>query len=415
MALILCSPLAAQQKETSASDGTFTIQSKVDEVLVPVLVRDKQGNAVGNLRKENFQIFDNDKGQAITGFSIQRHSGVQSEAGLGHTTNPASSNPQPSNVPERFIVFMFDDMHLTIGDLAQTQKAGINMLAQSLSDADMAAVVSVSGRVNSGLTRDRAELQKAIMKLQPVALYRAAGQECPNLDYYHADLIENKHNSAAIEAATDETLSCSPGLQMRDVAQRLAESAAMRVLAIGDQDIQVSLATLRAFVRKMIALPGQRLLILVSPGFLILTPEARGDESQIIDMAAQANVTVSALDARGLYTSDIDASEMIKGPAQTIQLKTEYRRNSMSSNENVLAELAYGTGGTYFHNSNDLEGGFKRLTTAPEYLYLLEFSIRSVKKNGSYHRLKVTVDQDDLKLQARRGYFAAKPPKEKKH
>ena len=415
MALILCAPLAAQQKETSASDGTFTIQSKVDEVLVPVLVRDKQGNAVGNLRKENFQIFDNDKGQAITGFSIQRRSGVQPEAGQGHTTDPAGSNPQPSNVPERFIVFMFDDMHLTIGDLAQTQKAGINMLAQSLSDPDMAAVVSVSGRVNSGLTRDRAELQKAIMKLQPVALYRAAGQECPNLDYYHADLMENKHNSAAIEAATDETLSCSPGLQMRDVAQRLAESAAMRVLAIGDQDIQVSLATLRDFVRKMIALPGQRLLILVSPGFLILTPEARADESQIIDMAAQANVTVSALDARGLYTSEIDASEMIMAPAQTVRLKTEYRRNSMSSNENVMAELAYGTGGTYFHNSNDLEGGFKRLTTAPEYLYLLEFSIRSVKKNGSYHRLKVTVGQEGLRLQARRGYFAAKLPKEKKH
>ena len=415
MALIFCSPLAAQQKEASASDGTFTIQSKVDEVLVPVLVRDKQGNAVGNLRKENFQIFDNDKGQPIIGFSIQRRSGVQEEPGQGHTTDSANSNTQASNVPERFIVFMFDDMHLTIGDLAQTQKAGINMLSQSLSDADMAAVVSVSGRVNSGLTRDRTELEKAIMKLQPVALYRAAGQECPNLDYYHADLMENKHNSAAIEAATDETLSCSPGLRMRDVAQRLAESAAMRVLAIGDQDIQVSLATLRDFVRKMIALPGQRLLILVSPGFLILTPEARSDESQIIDMAAQANVTVSALDARGLYTSEIDASEMIMAPAQTVRLKTEYRRNSMSSNENVMAELAYGTGGTYFHNSNDLEGGFKRLTTAPEYLYLLEFSIKDVKKNGSYHRLKVTVGQEGLRLQARRGYFAAKLPKEKKH
>ena len=79
-----------------------------------------------------------------------------------------------------------------------------------------------------------------------------------------------------------------------------------------------------------------------------------------------------------------------------------------------MAELAYGTGGSYFHNSNDLEGGFKRLTTSPEYLYLLEFSIKNVKKNGSYHRLKVTVDQDGLKLQARRGYFAEKPAKQKK-
>jgi hypothetical protein len=134
-------------------------------------------------------------------------------------------------------------------------------------------------------------LQKAVMKIQPAGLYRAAGQKCPNIDYYHADLIENKHNSAALEAAIDETFSCSPGWNMRDVAERLAESAAMRVLALGDQDIRVSFATVREFVRKMIALPGQRLLM--SPGFLVLTPEARAEESQIIDMAAQANVLVA--------------------------------------------------------------------------------------------------------------------------
>ncbi|HYM06601.1 MAG TPA: VWA domain-containing protein [Terriglobales bacterium] len=397
-----------------AANGTFTIQSKVDVVLVPVLVRDRQANAVGNLKKEDFQILDNDKPQAITGFSMQRRSAIQTDPGPVHTAVPAGNNPPPSNVPDRFIVFLFDDMHASVGDLAQTQKAVIKMLGQSWSGSDMATVVSVSGRINSGLTRDRAELEKAIMKLQPVGLYRAAGQECPNLDYYHADLIEDKHNSAALEAAIDETLSCSPGLQMRDVAERLAESAAMRVLAIGDQDIQVSLGTLREFVRRMAALPGQRLLIVVSPGFLVLRPEARALESQIIDMAAQANVTVSALDARGLYTSEIDASEMIKGSAQTAETKSEFRRSSMASSEDVMAELAYGTGGSYFHNSNDLEGGFKRLTTAPEYLYLLDFSIKNVKKNGSYHRLKVTVDRDGLKLQARRGYFAAKPAKQKK-
>ena len=86
------------------------------------------------------------------------------------------------------------------------------MLPQSLTGSDMAAVVSISGRINSGLTSDRTQLQAAIMKLQPVGLYRAAGQECPKSDYYHADLIENKHNSAALEAAINETLSCSPGL-----------------------------------------------------------------------------------------------------------------------------------------------------------------------------------------------------------
>jgi VWFA-related protein len=133
-----------------------------------------------------------------------------------------------------------------------------------------------------------------------------------------------------------------------------------------------------------------------------------------MDMAAQSNVTVSALDARGLYTTEMEASERTKGSAQTTQLKSEYRRSSMSSNENVMAELADGTGGTYFHNSNDLEDGFTRLAEGPECLYLLEFSIKGIKQNGSYHRLKVRVDHDDFKLQARHGYFAPKPAKHKK-
>ena len=121
----------------------------------------------------------------------------------------------------------------------------------------------------------------------------------------------------------------------------------------------------------------------------------------------------SALDARGLYTTEIDASEMIKGSAQTAQLKSEYRRNTMSLNENAMAELAHGTGGTYFHNSNDIEGGFKQLAAAPEYLYILEFSIKDVKQNGRYHRLKVKADQNVLTLQSHGGYFAPNPPKKK--
>ena len=133
-----------------------------------------------------------------------------------------------------------------------------------------------------------------------------------------------------------------------------------------------------------------------------------------MDLAVQSNVIISALDARGLYTTEIDASEMIKGSSQTSQIKSEYRRNTMSLNENVMAELAHGTGGTYFHNSNDLESGFKQLAAAPEYLYMLEFSIKEVKQNGRYHRLKVKTDQKDLTLQSRDGYFAPNSSKKKK-
>lgn len=70
-----------------------------------------------------------------------------------------------------------------------------------------------------------------------------------------------------------------------------------------------------------------------------------------------------------------------------------------------MAELADGTGGTYFHNSNDLSGGMGKLTLAPDYLYLLEFTPNDQTRDGSHHRLKVKMDQGGIKVQARRRLF----------
>jgi VWFA-related protein len=406
--------LAQQPREAHTQDRRpYTFKSNVNAVLVPTVVRNKQGRAVGDLKKENFQVFDNGKAQAISGFSIQKREGVESDARPAPAPVFPNATPPPPIVPGRFIVFLFDDMHLSVEDLGQAQKAAANMLA-SITDADMAAIVSMSGKVNSGLTSDHAQLQAAIMKLQVQNVYRTTGSECPPMDYYQADLIQNKHNSNALEAAIQEVMTCSPGIPLRQIAERLAEAAATQALLVGDQDVQVSFAAIKEYLRRMSALPGQRTLILVSPGFLTLTNKALSDESEIMDTAAESNVTISALDARGLYVSEVGANERGGYSPFSTRLKSENRRNSMSLNENIMAELAAATGGTYFHNSNDLEGGFKRLAEAPEYLYLLAFSIGDMKQNGSYHRLKVKVDQDGLTVQSRRGYFVPNASKKKK-
>jgi VWFA-related protein len=97
-----------------------------------------------------------------------------------------------------------------------------------------------------------------------------------------------------------------------------------------------------------------------------------------------------------------------------IAKKSEFRGSAMRAVENVMAELADGTGGMFIHNSNDLDAGFRSLTEAPEYLYLLEIPLDNVKPDGSYHRLKVKVDRDGVRSQARRGYVMPKPEKTKK-
>jgi VWFA-related protein len=111
-----------------------------------------------------------------------------------------------------------------------------------------------------------------------------------------------------------------------------------------------------------------------------------------------------------LNSAQIGASE--RGVGSTYALTTgnesQSRRNSQSLAEDVMAEFADGTHGPYFHDSNDLTGGLKNLTAEPEYIYLLEFSLKNGKQDGTYRHLKVKVDQQGLKLQARRGYFAPK-------
>ena len=405
--LLLTTVANGKQRKAGSQPDKFTLQSNVDVILVPVVVRNGQGVAVGDLTANDFQVFDNKKRQVISGFMLATNARSRS---ANTEANGGNGPSQSRSSPARFVVFLVDDLHITFGDLAAVREATKRVLS-SLEASDGAAILSLSGLVNSGLTEDRATLLDALTRIQAQTAYRNTGTDCPDLDYYWAELIINEHSPVALQAATDEVLNCNPSLSVRDTAERLAESAAEREFAMGEQDNRVSFASLREVVKKIAALPGLSTLILVSPGFYTLTAQARQELSQIIDTAAVSNVTINALDARGLYTTEVNASDRGATSTRTNQLKSEYRRVSMPLAEDVMAALADGTGGTYVHNTNDLESGLKDLTSPPQYLYLLEFHAKNLKRNGTYHSLKVTVARDGMRIYARQGYFAAKPSK----
>jgi hypothetical protein len=78
---------------------------------------------------------------------------------------------------------------------------------------------------------------------------------------------------------------------------------------MGQQETHVTLAVLKDVVRRMSAMPGQRIVVLISPGFFSPT-EYQSDRSDILDRAIKANVVINSLDARGLWVDPmVDASQ----------------------------------------------------------------------------------------------------------
>jgi VWFA-related protein len=392
--------------EISSHDEMPTFKVKVNEVLVRVVVRDAQGRAVGALKRDEFQLFDNKKPQTITSFAVEQPGTQVARAEKTSETEPASI---PA-IAERYIAYLFDDIHLNTGDLMQVREAAARHLA-SLASTDRAAVFSTSGQTTLDFTDDHAKLHDTLLRLRSAPIAGSGFKECPDVSYYMADMIQNKNDPQALQAATYDALGCefNNNPKMIKDAQASAVAAAARELQLGNHETQITLDTLKNVVRRMSVLPGQRTVILASPGFY--NPEQIQEESEIIDRALHANVIVSALDARGLYVDPLTADASQPGPSNSTAgiLVGQYRSSAASLDSNILAEFAYGTGGAFFHNNNDLEGGFRQLATAPEYYYLLGFSPQNLKLDGKYHKLKVTLkDPQNLSVQARRGYYAPK-------
>src|SRR5262249_39252884 len=156
-------------------------------------------------------------------------------------------------------------------------------------------------------------------------------------------------------------------------AEQMTLQAARRAASVGDQNFRTNLHFLRSLVGSIQSLPGQRVIILLSSGFLTPNDEAAKLISAVIDAAAEQDVTISTIDSRGLYTTNWDPTERSSRSTQAAEAQDQYRKASMASSENVLASLAAGTGGSYVHNTNDLKAGFEGLFAGPEILYLLAF------------------------------------------
>jgi hypothetical protein len=210
------SKTAAQNTpEMTSEESPTTFKVNVPLVQVHVVVRDARGKAICTLKKDDFKIFDNGKLQVISGFDVEKpgqrvaEAETSSESSSAPTTVTAGSSALPS-VPERYIAYFFDDIHLENTDLIAVREAAQKNLA-TLQTTDRAAIFTTSGQNELDFTDDQNKLREALNHLRTHSISDDPRTQCPRMFYYMADRIQNQDDQRALEAVTEDALDCAFG------------------------------------------------------------------------------------------------------------------------------------------------------------------------------------------------------------
>ena len=404
--------------KSQETEPSFKLQVQRNLVVVRVVVRDSKGHPVSNLRKEDFRLFDNGKPQGITSFTVETlPSKAATAAQPGPQAPVAEAQPETATAPFtplRYLAAYFDDVHAHYEDLVRTRDAADRYLVAAIKPGDRVGVFSSSGQNIQDFTDDLQKIHAALFRLQPRPIVPEEMDPCPDIFPYQAYLIVEQHDSYATDEATLEALQCryQGDTRFLNQAQQDAESEAVRVLTRDESQSQYSFRELDQLVRRMGTLPGQRDIIFVSPGFL--TETQKYTISEIVDRALRNKVIVNTFDSKGLFAPIPlgDASKHVLVVPQRPDLMGHKEQDQLTSYQRdveVLAQLAYDTGGVFFHNSNDYDEGFRKTGALVETYYVLGFSPQNLKPDGRFHALKVSLAVSErLTVQARRGYFAPK-------
>jgi VWFA-related protein len=351
--------------------GASTIRVHSDLVEVPTIVRDEHGNAVGNLKKDDFLLFDNGKPQIISTFSV-----------LTGGTAPGSASVAAPVVQPRFVALFFDDVNTNFSNLNFARDGAIKFIRKGLDTDERVGIFTASGTLSLDFTDDIQKLLETLAKLRLFQRMRAQGPgACPPLGTYQAWVIKHDPGGQTREymSAVRSARSCG----CFNDADRCARREADMLVGIAEDRAIDTFESISYVIKHLGQMAGHRVLVLASSGFLSMS--LNQEMQKVIEAALRASVVINSLSTVGVTFG----MEYLDAP---------------------LSGLAVGTGGKFMHDNNDLSGGFHTLSTVPSISYILGFSPVSLKIDGLEHKLKVKLaEKTHLSVSARPGYYAPSP------
>lgn len=382
-ALVAQSPVAAAQRPA------VVFRSGVDLVTVNVVVRDRNGNVVRGLTRDDFTVTEDGKPQAVSTFDFEEVSteplqGVPAAIPtvLGSVGRaPAAPAPVQEAAPvvdlhgRRLIAMLFDLSSMQPDEVARSAASAREYVEKRLTPADLVAIATLSTTLQVPLdfTSDRDTLLKTLDRLSGVE-----------------------------GSGFDETVSADP---TDDTATAFAAADGEFTLFNTDRRLQA----IQALAEAMAPIEQKKSLIYFSSGMTQTGLDNRVAIRTVIDRAVRSNVSIYAADMRGLQALGPagDASQAsTRGQSAFSGRAVSARFDTMSASQDALSSLASDTGGRAFFDLNDFNAVFDRVVADTSAYYLLGFSSTNRAKDGRFRRLRVSVKRPDLKLEYRAGYYA---------
>lgn len=392
--------VAGQGQPPQEPSPVPTFKAQVEYVEVDAVVTDQQGQFVRNLKKEDFQVFEDGKPQTISNFTVVDIPVERYERPL-FAARPIEPDTRSNERPfdGRVYVMILDDLHVDPLRTQRVRASAREFIERFLGANDLMAVIFTGGRGADAqeFTSNKRLLLNAVDKFM--------GRKLPSI-------------TASRNEQFFRQVDIDPTMRVDDPNDRERANNA-----------QYTLSSLRQVAQWFGGVHGRRkTMLFFSEGIdydltdiiraMDAPPSAASslimDIRDTLNQTARSNVSIYAIDPRGLASGLDDAAGIGSFADQTdagsgIGLRS--LTNEIRISQDSLRSLADQSGGFAAVNRNDTSAVFDRIVRDNSSYYVMAYYPPSNKKDGKFHKIEVKVNRPGLTVRSRRGYATEKAGK----
>ncbi len=411
-------PARAAERSSGDPAGNIVEMTEVVAVEVPVqVVRD--GEPVRGLTAADFEIWDGRRKVPVTGFEV---------LDLDVVDAPGTSEARKPTLPisaRRHFLLLFDLSFASPKSLGHAQAAAVNLLG-SLHPSDLVGVATYSTtrgpQLALGFTPDRKQVREVLDNLaRPEMFDRAADPLRLMVGSSFADASSGSDVRSTGTSVRKETDAALLNETLANLALQLERGQAEQKGA----DVLALTRSFTGFAHMMAGIEGRKYVVYLSEGFdssLLFGSNAAEDVDRMSEASASGEIW--KIDSSLRYGNTRASNELEK-------MLEEFRRadcviqavdvgglrdggelgNRAATGQDSLFLFADGTGGELYRNFNDLSVAMSSVLKRTSVTYVLAFQPEELKRDGSYHRLRVELKNAPrgTKVVHRTGFYAPKP------